>query len=65
MSWQEQVNYQWDDDEVRSVLDQHAELDFDRTSSLKQQFAGRHVAPLGHIILLNAACLAEKQQIQI
>jgi hypothetical protein len=43
-------------------------------SSLKQQSAGRHVAPLGHIILisnqsllflLNAACLAEKQQIPI
>ena len=40
---------------------------------LKQQSAGRHVAPLGHIILVlsqpvflrNAACLAEKQQIPI
>ena len=28
VSWQEQVNFQWDDDEVRFVLDQHAELDF-------------------------------------
>ena len=27
-SWQEQVNFQWDDDEIRFVLDQHAELDF-------------------------------------
>ena len=26
--WREQVNFQWDDDEVRYVLDQHAELDF-------------------------------------
>jgi hypothetical protein len=74
MSWREQVNFQWDDDdEVRFVLDQHAELDFYSTSSMKQQSAGRHVAPLGHIILiqsqpvfatlvflLNAACLAEK-----
>ena len=28
ISWQEQVNFQWDDDEVGFVLDQHAELDF-------------------------------------
>jgi hypothetical protein len=44
---------QWDDDEVRFVLDQHAELDFYSASSLKQQSTGRHVAPLGHIILTN------------
>jgi hypothetical protein len=42
--------FQWDDDEVRFVLDQHAELDFYSASSLKQQSMGRHVAPLGHII---------------
>ena len=41
-----------DDDEVCFVLDQHAELDFYSASSLKQQSAGRHVAPLGHIILI-------------
>jgi hypothetical protein len=52
MSWREQVNFQWDDDEVPFVLDQHAELDFYSASSLKQQSAGRHVAPLGHIILI-------------
>jgi hypothetical protein len=46
----EQVNFQWDDDEVRFVLDQHAELDFYSASSQKQQSTGRHVAPLGHII---------------
>jgi len=34
------------------VLDQHAELDCYNVSSLKQQSAGRHVAPLGHIILI-------------
>jgi hypothetical protein len=38
--------------EVRFVLDQHAELDFYSASSLKQQSVGRHVAPLGHIILI-------------
>ena len=46
-------NFQWDDDdEVRFVLDQHSNLDFYSASSLKQQTAGRHVAPLGHIILI-------------
>jgi len=73
MSLREQVNFQWDDDEVRFVLDQHAELDFHSASSLKQQSADRHVSTLGHIILilsqplflLNAACLAEKKQITI
>jgi hypothetical protein len=40
------------DDEVRFVLDQHAELDFYSDSSLKQQSAGRHLAPHGHIILI-------------
>ena len=52
ISWREQVNFQWDDDEVRFVLDQHAELDVHSASSLKQQSADRHVAPLGHIILI-------------
>jgi hypothetical protein len=28
ISSQEQVNFQWDDDKVHFVLDQHAELDF-------------------------------------
>ena len=51
-SWREQVNFQRDDKEVRFVLDQHAELDFYSASSLKQQSAGRHVTPLGHIILI-------------
>ena len=40
-----------DDDEVRFVLDQHAELDFYSSSSLKQS-TGRHAVPLGHIILI-------------
>ena len=50
--WREQVNFQWDDDEVCFVLDQPAELDFYSASSLKQQSAGRHITPLGHIILI-------------
>jgi hypothetical protein len=40
-----------DDDDARFVLDQHAELDFYSSSSPKQS-VGRHVAPLGHIILI-------------
>jgi hypothetical protein len=58
--------------EARFALDQQTSLDFHSASSLKQQSADRHIAPLGHIILipsqpvlfflLNAACLiAEKQ----
>jgi len=43
---------QWNDDDVCFVLDQHAEFDFYSASSLKQQSADRHVAPLGHIILI-------------
>ena len=39
-------------DEVRFVLDQHAELGFYSASSLKQQSTGRHVVPHGHIILI-------------
>jgi hypothetical protein len=41
-----------DDDEVRFVLDQHAELDLYSASLLKQKSAGRHVTPLRHIILI-------------
>ena len=54
ISWWEQVNFQWnDDDEIHFVLDQHkhSKLDFYIASSLKQQSVDRHVAPFGHIIL--------------
>ena len=49
ISWREQVNYQWDDNEIQ---DQHAELDFNSASSLKQQSEDRYVAPHAHIILI-------------
>ena len=52
ISCREQVNFRRDDDEVRFVLDQNADLNFYSASSLKQQSAGRHVAPFGHIILI-------------
>ena len=45
-----QNNVQWNDDEVRFVLDQYVYLDLYSASSLKQQSADRHVALLGHII---------------
>ena len=46
------ISKEEDDDEVRFVLDQYAELDFYSASSLKQQSASRHVAPIGHTILI-------------
>jgi len=52
ITWREQVNFQWYDDEVRFVLDQHAELDPYSASSPKQQSVDRPVAPFGHIILI-------------
>ena len=59
---------QWNDDDVRFVLDQHTELDFYNTSSLKQE----SVDTLSWFrtnqslhFLLYAGCLAEKQHIPI
>ena len=53
ISYREQVHFQWDDDdEVCFAPDQHAWLDFYSARSLKQQSAYRHVATLGHIILI-------------
>jgi hypothetical protein len=60
-----------DDNDVRFILVQLPYLDLYSASSMKLQSAGRHDAPLGHIVLvpsqtfLNAACLAENQGIQI
>ena len=58
-------------DDVRFVLDQHAELDIYSASLLKQQ----SVAPIEHNILIRAnqsllllsgaACLSERQHIPI
>jgi hypothetical protein len=51
--WQwEQAIFQLDRSEARYVLEQQALLDFHNASSPKQQSAGRHVTPLGHIILI-------------
>ena len=42
----------WNDNTIRLVLDQHAKLNFYSASSLKHQWTGRHVVPLGHVILI-------------
>jgi hypothetical protein len=73
ISWREQVNFQWHDDEIHFVLDQHAELNFHSASSLKRQFAGLDMslhsdtlfwfrANQSLLFLLGVASLAEKQQ---
>jgi hypothetical protein len=46
------INLQWNDDKVRFVLYQHAELDLYSASSLKQQSVDRRVTPLELIILI-------------
>ena len=46
------TNYNECNDDVHFVLDHHAELDLHSGISLEQQSAGRHLAPLGHIILI-------------
>ena len=47
------VNYiQWDNDDAMFVLNQQAYLNLYSVNSLKQQSSDRHVAPLGHIIMI-------------
>jgi hypothetical protein len=46
------INFRREDDQSHFLLDQHSELYFYSASSLKQQSADRHFAPLGHIILI-------------
>jgi hypothetical protein len=54
-SWWEQVIFWWNDyDDVHFVLNQHAEMDNHSTSSLYQQFAGRHIAPPWNITLISS-----------
>jgi hypothetical protein len=68
---EEQVNLQWDDDEVRFVLDQHAELDFysaiDYWNNSPRIDMSLHSDTLfwfranqSLLFLLSVACLAEK-----
>ena len=48
---------QWDDSAVRFILDQQSYLDFYTARLLKQQYTGRHVAPLIHINLIQSQSL--------
>jgi hypothetical protein len=43
MCRREKDKFQWDDDDVHFVLDQHTEFDFYSASSLTQQSADRHI----------------------
>ena len=52
ISWREQVTFQWDDDEVRFVLDQHAQLDFRKLAYWNNSPQIDISPPLGHIILI-------------
>ena len=51
ISWREQVNFLWEDDEFLFILE-HTKLDFYSASSLKQQSIGNYVTPLWHIFLI-------------
>jgi hypothetical protein len=74
ISWREQVNFQWDDDEVRFVLDHHAynwifivlahwnnstRIGMSLHSDILSWFRANKS------VLINTACLAGRQQIQI
>ena len=45
ISWGEQVNFLWGDNDVRFILYQHAKLDFYIATSLKQQFINSSPPP--------------------
>ena len=74
-AWCEQDNFQWDEDEVQFVLDQHPfgflkvlahwnkrlQIDMSPHSDTLSWFQANHYL----FFLLNAACLAGKQQIPI
>ena len=73
ISWQEQVIYQWDDDEVRFVLDRswifivlaHWNNSLQVDMSLHSDTLFWFLANQSLLFLLNAAFLAEKQQTSI
>jgi hypothetical protein len=58
ISWREQVNFQWNDDEVHFVPDQHPLLDLYCASTLKQQSAicvtcMIHLPPIRYLLSIN------------
>jgi hypothetical protein len=74
-SSREQVSFQWNDDEVCFVLDQHAKLEFYGAStlttvrgvdiSLHSDTLFWFRANQSLLFLLNASCLVEKQQLHV
>ena len=68
ISWREQVHFQWGNDEIRFVLDQHARLDFyiDRNNSQWIDMSPHSdtfswlQAKRSLLFLFNDVCLAEK-----
>jgi len=46
------IYIRWNGNDLRVLLDQHAKLNLYSASSMTQHYAGRHVAPLWHIILI-------------
>ena len=69
--WRKEVNFHWNDDEVRFVLDQHGKLDLYGYNSPREDMS-LHSDTLSWfraneslLFLLNAAWLAGKQQIPI
>jgi hypothetical protein len=52
ISWREQVNFKWDDDEVCFVVDQHGYLDFIMLAHWNNSTQIDIVALLWHIILI-------------
>jgi hypothetical protein len=73
ISWWEQVSFRWDDDDARFVLYQHVQFDFYRASSLKQvdtccstfNTLSWFWVNQSLLLLLNAACSEDKQQIPL
>jgi hypothetical protein len=72
--WREQINFQWDDDEVHIVLDQHPWIVIELVHwntrpwidmSLQSDTVFWFLSNQSLLFLLNASCLADKQQIQI
>lgn len=67
--YKEDTSYiRWEDDDVRFVFDQHAELDLKRAISLKITVCCYiHVCHISNSqpLILNDVCIGEKQQILI
>jgi len=57
ITWKEQVIFQWDDNDVSFVVDQHAQVHFYSAISLKQQFVGTQTHYQSLLLLFSAIVL--------